>query len=126
MAQEYFLHRQQTGEYAYPVLSFGYSVVLPDPISDHVTDMPGGVIPYQKQGLLALNIQLVAHPLQESDGHLTDRTTLDEAQHHLIGISTQQPIAGQGHRVRVSLVPAFLHQSHGSFLISPAMEAWLC
>lgn len=116
------LDRQQAGEDSYPALSPGSNVMSFEPVSDPLTDVPGGVIPYQEQGLLTFPLQFLADPLQEGYAHLTDGTAFHEAQQHSPGVGTQQPIASQGYWVRVLLVPVFLYQAQRSPLINPTMQ----
>src|SRR6266567_6850078 len=47
------------------------------------SDMPGGVIPDQQPGGLALGLQPCATPLQKLGDQSTHRTTRDEAKQHL-------------------------------------------
>lgn len=115
---------QVTGQNPYPPLSFGCSVVLLEPSLDPLADMPGCVIPHQKESLLALLLQLLAYPLKERDGHLTDGAAIHKAQQHPVDVGPQQSIAGQSYRLRVFLVPVFLYQTQGSPLLSPTMEGW--
>jgi len=116
------LDRQQAGQNSYPTLSFGDSVMGFDPVGDQMANVPGCVIPYQEQGLLALTLEFLTYPLKEGDGYLTNGTAIYKAQQDAVGIGTQQPIAGQSYRVWVLLIPVLLYQAQGGFLLSPTME----
>src|SRR6266568_1323067 len=105
-------------------------VVLTNPGAYLLADMPGGVIPDQQPGGLALGLQPCATPLQKWDGQRTHRTTRDEAKRHLApnGIALgsllpQDPITGQGFGIRIAFLPHLFHQAHWVLLLLPGMHA---
>jgi hypothetical protein len=97
-------------------------VVGLDPRPHPLAHVPGRVVPYQQQGLLPLRPQLLAHPRQVILGHLTDRTTCHETQHHLPGVRTQQPVARQRLGIRVILGNRLLHQMPRLILGRPSVH----
>jgi hypothetical protein len=84
-------------------------VVSPDPGPDLGADVPGGVVPDQQQGRLAVGLELGATPGQELGGERADRAAVDEAQPDVLppaaarrGRPDQQAVAGR--RLRVGIV----------------------
>src|SRR4051794_25605716 len=60
------------------------SVVVTDPGPDLLTDVPGGVVPDQEQGLFAVGMELPAAPVEVVDGDGAHGPTIHEAQPHLV------------------------------------------
>src|SRR5258707_2064373 len=107
------------------------TVVRTNPGSDHLAHVPGGVIPDQQPGGLALRLQASATPLQKLSRDGADWTTSDEAKRHLLAdrlsnwsLLPQHPITGERFGVRITLLPALFHQAHRLILILPSRQAW--
>src|SRR5215212_2119256 len=63
------LDRQVAGDDADAVAALlGLSVVATDPGADLLADVPGGIVPDEEQGLLAVGVELSAAPVQVIDG----------------------------------------------------------
>jgi hypothetical protein len=101
-----------------------------DPGPDFGAAVPGGVIPDQQQGRLAVRLESVAAPGQELGGDRTDRTAVDEAQPDVFvpaaswrGRPDQQAVAGQRLRVRIVLGNRLLDQAQRPVVVGPGMQA---
>src|SRR5260370_13044267 len=106
------------------------AVVLTNPDTYLFADMPGGVIPNQQPGGLALRLQSGATPLQKLGRYGADLATCDETQRHLLAdrirwraLLPKHPIAGEGFRVGIPFFPGLFHQSDRLVLILPGMYA---
>src|SRR5215208_3054112 len=82
---------------------FDLAVMRTEPAPDLFGDMPTGVVPNQKQNLLAKSFQLFATPLKESGPHCTEGPAIHEAQPRLIKPRQVESVAGDGLRIRVVL-----------------------
>jgi hypothetical protein len=71
------------------------TVVLPQPNLHLLADVPGGVVPDQRQNSDALGRELLGHPAEKGAGHRADRPPVDEAQQHPPPRGQPQAIAGQ-------------------------------
>src|SRR5260370_19093727 len=105
-------------------------VVLTNPDTYLFADMPGGVIPNQQPGGLALRLQSGATPLQKLGRDGADWATCDETQRHLLAdrisgrsLLPKRPIAGEGFRVGIPFFPGLFHQAPRLILILPGMDA---
>ena len=105
------------------------AVVVTDPVAHQVADVPGGIVPDQEQGVLAVRMEFAAAPVQIVDGESTDRPTIDEPQPHLVAgvfvgrvCAEQEAVAGQRLRVRVVLRDRLFHQPQSVILLDPGME----
>ena len=79
------LDRQGTGEQAHALARLlDLAVVRAQPGAHDLAVVPGGVVPDQQHGALALGLGLLGTPGQKVDGHGTDRTAIDKAQPHLL------------------------------------------
>src|SRR5581483_3537504 len=61
---------------------FHLLIVVSDPGSHDLTDMPGRVVPDQQPGALALRRQLLAAPVEKLGGDIAHGTPGDKAQPH--------------------------------------------
>lgn len=105
------------------------AVVLTNPGTYLFAHMPGGVIPNQQPGGLALRLQSGATPLQKLGRDGADRATCDETQRHLLAgrssgraLLPKHSIAGEGFRVGIPFFPGLFHQAHRLILILPGMD----
>src|SRR5215210_8282505 len=103
------LARQEARDQLYPHSTFPAvgkhrSIVCSYPTHDLAADMPGRIVPNEHQHPLTFLGHKLANPLQVSRGHMRNRSPLHEAQQHLLGIITQQPIATQRRGVWVLLL----------------------
>src|SRR4051794_22915369 len=80
------------------------AVVGPDPGPHLPADVPGGVVPDQRQHPDAVGRELAGHTGEEGAGDGTDRPSLDEPQQH--PLRPRQPEAVTGERFRLGVVAA--------------------
>lgn len=126
--------RQKEGQNAHAfALLLDLLIVLTNPGSHHLAVMPGGIIPDQQPGRLALRLESGATPLQKLGRDGTHRTTGDEAKRHLLAdrlsgrtVLPKHPITGQRFGIRITLFPGLLHQAHRLMLILPGMQMREC
>ena len=64
-------------------VAFHPLIVRAEPVTHGGACMPGGVIPDQEQGALALGRQLITTPTEELDGQVTHRLSGSEPQQEL-------------------------------------------
>src|SRR5919198_1826117 len=74
-----------------------------EPLPDDCTAMPGGIGPDQQHCLLALTDHAFSDPGERVTGDLTHGPPVDKAQQHGVGLREEEPVAGEGLTVRVSL-----------------------
>jgi hypothetical protein len=75
------LGRQKARHYPHPGFAttvFDLAVVGDDPASHFMAAVPGGIVPDQKQGLLASLLEPPAAPLKKLRGYGTNRAAVDE------------------------------------------------
>ena len=70
--------------------------------ADLPADVPGGVVPDQRQHAHALGGEVPGDPEEEGPGHGADRPPLDEPQQHPLALGQPEAVAGQ--RLRVGVV----------------------
>ena len=106
------------------------AVVVSDPVTDEVADVPGGVVPDQEQRLLAVGVELAAAPVEVVDGDGADRPAIDEPQPHPVGgvpvtrVGTQQQaVTGQRLGVRVVLRDRLFNQPQALICLDPGVQA---
>ncbi len=63
---------------------FDRVVVRPEPAPDNLRVVPGGVVPDEQDGALALGLRLLGAPREELNRHGADRSPVDKAQPHLL------------------------------------------
>ena len=112
---------------------FCLSVVSLDPIAHLLAYMPGGIVPDQKQSLLAKRLKLAASPLQKGGGYATDWLAVHKAQPHLLpdppfgcNPTHQHSIACQRLGVRVMSWDRLFNQTQTTLGISPGVQAGSC
>src|SRR5947207_2788837 len=123
--------REQKGQDAYAfALLLDLLVVLAYPGAHDQALMPGGIIPDQQPGSLALGLQLSTTPVQKLGGNVTDGTSSDKAQPHLISyrilwhaLLPQDPITGHRFGIRIPFLPRLFYQAYGLILTLPGMHA---
>src|SRR5436853_3322191 len=80
------LDREVVGDDADPTPTpFDLTIVVTDPLTHLLADMPGGVVPDQEQGFLPGRVELAAAPVQVVSRDGADRSAIDEPQPHLVG-----------------------------------------
>ena len=77
------------------------AIVPPDPVLHLAADVPGGVVPDQRQDPDVLGRELLSDPGEEGAGQRADRSPVDEAQQRPLACRQPQAVAGQGLRVRI-------------------------
>jgi hypothetical protein len=120
------LGRQKAGNYPYSsfaTIIFDLAVVGGNPASHVVAFMPGGVVPDQKQGLLAPLLELLAASREKLRGYGAHRPTIDEPQPGLFKSGQIHPVAGQGLRLGVILSGLLLQKMHRLCGIRPRVQA---
>ena len=103
---------------------FNPAIMSFNPVPDLVAEMPGGVIPNEKQRSFALASEVGQQPSQKGGGHRTNRPALDKAQQHLVESWQIQPITSDGFALRVLTRHLLLAQAQ-RLLVGPAMELGL-
>ncbi len=116
--------RQKAGDNLHALFAFSpatkhLSVVLPYPTEHFTTDVPLGVVPDEHQHPLAFRSQSLTDPLQVSCAHTAHRSSINEAQKHLVGVIAQQSIAAYRFGVRVVLLRFYLLQAQRLSLLGP-------
>src|SRR5207302_1570677 len=104
------------------------AVVLSQPIAYFTADMPGGVVPDEHQHPLALSSQTLTHPFQVGNSHMANRSPINEAQPHLLGVVPEQSIAAQRLGIGVvlaGLISIKLLQAQWLPCFSPSVHARL-
>src|SRR5215211_4006531 len=117
---------QKAGNYPYSsfaTIIFDLAVVGGDRASNVLAFMPGGVVPDQKQGLLAPQFELLAAPPKKLRGYGTHRPTIDEPQPGLFKLGQIHPVAGEGLRLGVILSGLLLQKMHRLCGIRPRVQA---
>jgi len=120
--------RQKAGHYPYSgfaIIIFDLAIVGGDPVAHFMTFMPGGVVPDQKQRLLASGLEFVTTPLKKLRGYGAHRAAVNESQPGLFEFRQIQPVAGQCLWLWVVLSRLFLDEARGTALIGPRMQVWL-
>src|SRR3712207_6276617 len=111
---------KQTRHYPHPSTAlFDSSVMLLDPASNLFTRVPRGVVPDQKQRLLAHRSELFAAVLKKPSGDGTHRPAIHEPQPRPLselpvgfcGVY-QHPVSDQSLRVGVAFDRFFLDETH--------------
>src|ERR687889_322205 len=100
------LGRQKARHYPHPSFAttvFDLAVVGADRASDLMALVPGGIVPDQKQGLLAPLLEPVAAPREELRGYGAHRPTIHEPKPSLSELRQIKPVAGEGLRLRIIL-----------------------
>lgn len=115
---------QTTDNQPTATLFFNPAVIGFNPVSNFVADVPGGVIPNQKQRPFALVGEGSQHPGQKGGGDGTDRPTRHKADHHLVQSRQIQSITGDGFALRISPSYLLLDQPQ-RLLLTPAMQGRL-
>ncbi len=104
-------------------------IVFTQPLTHLATDMPGGVIPDQQQGLLPSSFQTSATPGQELCGQTADGPAIHKTQPDFLfrfaHARQQQPIAGQGLGVAIAFRRTLFYQSQWLSFWSPSLHAGL-
>src|SRR5215469_14089349 len=118
---------EQEWQDTYPLARlFDVLIVLAHPMTSHVADMPGSIVPTQQPIPFSLRCQALSTRLQEPDRDRAHRSSGDKAQPDLRTVWViwrpflpQDPIAGQGFGIGVVLAPGLLHQPYGVVLTLP-------
>jgi len=124
------LDRQVTDEQADTVTrALDLPVVRPDPGTDDLGVVPGGVVPDQQDGALALSRSLGGAPVQEVDRHGAHGAAVDETQPERLAASPvgipgagQEAITGQGFGVGVIARDRLLDQSEAVVVVLPGVQ----
>ncbi len=87
--------------------------------------MPAGVLPDQKQSLLAPLLELLAAPPKKLRAYSAHRTTIDEPQPALFKLGQIHPVAGEGLRSFAGLILSrlLLQKMHRLCGIRPRVQA---
>ena len=124
------LDRQGTDNQAHAAAALlDLMIVPPQPGTDELGVVPGGVVPHQQHGALAARRGLCGAPRQDVDRDGADRPAVDEAQPEFLGTAPvsvpgagQEPIAGHRFGVGVVARDRLRDQPQGPALILPGME----
>src|ERR671915_1571400 len=118
------LDRQLADQDSHAPLTLGPPVMGANPRVDFLADMPTGIVPHQQHCLLAVSLQQLADPTEEGGRHMAHGTTINEANQHLLRVSSKDPVAGDGLRVCVLFREGHLSQSN-RLAIGPRMQIGL-
>jgi hypothetical protein len=102
--------------------AFDFPVVRGDPLSDLFRDVPGSVVPDQYPNPLARRLKPLATPREKAGRYAAYRTTIHEAQPHLLELRHEQPVAGDGLRVGIVLGDRLFDEAQGLTGFAPAVE----
>src|SRR5262249_23492154 len=86
-------------------------------------DVPGRIVPDQKQGRLALGGEFLTAPIQERDGQVAERTSVDETEPDLVrGVrgADEQTVGGQRFGVGIVLGDGLFDQTQGLLVGRPS------
>ncbi len=122
--QPWALDRQLAEQDSHATLTLGLPVMGANPRADFLADVPTGVVPHQQQRLLAVGLQQRADPSEEGGRHRAHGTTVNEANQHLLRVSSKDPVTGDGLRVCVLFRKGHLSQSN-RLVIGPRMQIGL-
>jgi hypothetical protein len=89
------------------------AIVPPDPVLHLAADVPGGVVPDQRQDPDALGRELLGGPGEEGAGQRADRSPVDEAQQRPLACRQPQAVAGQGLRLRIGAIRGVQAKAQG-------------
>src|SRR5450631_342508 len=105
------------------------NIMLTNPGAYYLALMPRGIVPNQQPCGLPLFLQLRTTPLQKLGRHVTDWSSSDKAQRHLLTdwirsrpFLPENAIAGQRFGIRIALLPRLFHQMDGMILVLPSMH----
>jgi hypothetical protein len=118
------LDRQLADQDSHAALTLGLPVMGVNPRADFLADVPTGMVPHQPQRLLAVGLQQRADPSEEGGRHRAHGTTLNEANPHLLRVSSKDPVTGEGLRVCVLFREGPLSQSN-RLVIGPRLQIGL-
>ena len=94
------LDRQSADQDSYSAFTLGLPVMGANPGANFLTEVPTGIVPDQ-QRRLARGRELLADPQQEGGRDMADGATIDDSDHHLLGVGSQDPVTGDGLRLGV-------------------------
>lgn len=92
---------QGTNDQATGASDFGLAIVCRNPVLDLMTEMPGGVIPDQKQRPFALRRKGAQQPGPKGTGDAAERTALHKAYLHLVQRRDVKSVTGDCLAVRI-------------------------
>jgi hypothetical protein len=118
--------RQNTDPFA---RLFDLLIVLSDPGSYDLADMPGRVIPNQQPGAFALCRKFFRAPVKKLGGDVADGAPCHKTKPHFMALGIvwqtllpQDTIAGQRFGIRIALFPGLLLQMHWMLGALPGRE----
>src|SRR3712207_6787413 len=113
------LRKQATHDpHAAPAL-FDATVVATEPPPDLLGDVPGGVVPDEKQDLLADLFEPFGAPRKEPRRYGRNRPAVHEPDPRLIDLRKADPVAGDGLRLRVVFGDRALEEARLGVLLGP-------
>src|SRR5215208_336496 len=120
---------KQAGHYAhstsFAAAVFDSAVVGSDPVFNELALVPGGVVPDQKQSLLAKSFEPLTAPLKELRGYGADRATTEKAQPGASQLRYIESVTREGLRLWVVLLRLLLEEAHRLSCLGPRMQARL-
>src|SRR5919107_669400 len=103
---------KQAGHYPHSAATiFDLAVVGGHPVTHLMAFMPAGVVPDQKQGILAPLFELLAAPLKKLRGYGAHRPTINEPQPGLFELGQIHPVASECLRLGVVLSRLLLQKT---------------
>jgi hypothetical protein len=92
---------------------FGLAIVGFAPRLHRTADVPGGMVPHEQEGPLALGRNVHSKPRENGAGDQADGTPPHKAQQHLVGCRHIEPITGNGFPLCVLSWDGLFHQADG-------------
>src|SRR5215210_343892 len=102
------------------------AIVLAEPAPDLLGDVPGGVVPDQKQDLLSTRFELLQAPPEKLRRYRTHRPAVDESQPRLIDLWKVESVAGDGLRLGIVFGERPLDEAKGLALLGPTVQRGQC
>src|SRR5919107_1247313 len=115
---------KQAGHYPHSAATiFDLAVVGGHPVTHLMAFMPAGVVPDQKQGILAPLFELLAAPPKKLRGYGAHRPTINEPQPALFELGHIHPVASECLRLGVVLSRLLLQKTRRVCGIRPRVQA---
>src|SRR5581483_6996852 len=117
--------RQETYPFA---LLLDLLAMLSDPDLHDLTGMPGGMVPDQQPGTLAVCLKPGTDPLQELGGDGAHRASIHKTERHQAAerisgrtLLPKNPVPGQSLWIRIMFLPHLFHQVDRIFFALPSI-----
>src|SRR5215207_886103 len=98
------------------------AVMFTEPPPDLFGDVPAGVVPDEKQDLLASRFELFATPMKELCRYGTHGPPVHEPQPRIVEFRQVEPVTGDGFRLGIILGDRLLDEAHRLAFLGPATQ----